>query len=86
MPGQYEAYADVDPAEWIKVRIVVREKTARLYVNGNRKPALIVKDLKLPPASGGICLWVGPGSLGHFEALNVSVSDHESPRIHSSAG
>lgn len=72
-PGQYEAYADVKPAEWIKVRIVVRGKTARLYVNGNPQPVLIVNDLKLPPASGGIGLWVGPGSLGHFKALNVSV-------------
>jgi len=72
-PGQYEAYADVNPAEWIKVKIVVQGRTARLFVNGNREPALIVNDLKQPPTSGGIGLWVGPGSLGHFKSLRISV-------------
>ncbi|MBG6120479.1 hypothetical protein FB595_1464 [Sphingobium sp. AEW010] len=72
-PGQYESYADVKPAEWIKLKIVVRGSAARLYVNGQQEPSLIVNDLKLPPASGGIGLWVGPGSLGHFKSLKISV-------------
>ncbi len=37
-------------------------------------PALIVDDLKLPPARGAIGLWIGPGSKGYFKSLKVVVA------------
>jgi hypothetical protein len=71
-PGQYESYADLIPGEWTKVRIQVQGSTARLYVNGAIQPTLIVNDLKQKPSAGGIALWIGPGTIGHFTDLRVT--------------
>lgn len=73
-PGKYESYVDLDAERWTKIRLVVNGSRARLYVDGAPEPALIVDDLKLPSASGGIGLWVGPGSRGYFRSLKVAVS------------
>lgn len=73
-PGKYESYVDVDADQWTKIKLVVSGSLARLYVNGAAEPALIINDLKLPPASGGIGLWVGPGSRGYFKSLKVTVT------------
>lgn len=75
-PGQYEAYVDVLPAEWIKIKIVVKDETARLYVNGAAQPTLIVNDLKQgKDIRGSIGLWIGPGTLGHFTDVKVTKED-----------
>jgi hypothetical protein len=68
-PGKYEAYVDLIPGEWTKVRIQVKDSTARLYVNGAEQPTLVVNDLKQPSARGGIALWIGPGTIAHFTNL-----------------
>jgi hypothetical protein len=54
------------------VRIVATGDKARLYVNGAEQPCLIVNDLKLGPAKGGVALWVGPGTDGYFKGLRVT--------------
>ncbi|MGF7150849.1 hypothetical protein FHS96_004510 [Sphingomonas zeicaulis] len=73
-PGKYESYADVAPGEWIRVRIVVHGQTARLFVNGEEQPALIVDDLKRGSgASGGVALWIGPSTDAYF--ANVTIDD-----------
>lgn len=72
--GRYESYVDLDAARWTKIRLVVSGSLARLYVNNASQPALIVNDLKLPPASGGIGLWVGPGSRGYFKSLKITIT------------
>ncbi|MBO9674846.1 MAG: hypothetical protein J7577_15470 [Sphingobacteriaceae bacterium] len=75
-PGQYEAYVDILPAEWIKIKIVVKDETARLYVNGASQPTLIVNDLKQgKDVRGSIGLWIGPGTLGHFTDVKVTKED-----------
>jgi hypothetical protein len=71
-PGKYEAYVDLVPGEWTKLRIEAKGSTAKLYINGAEQPTLIVNDLKQTPAKGGIALWVGPGTIGHFTDLRVS--------------
>ncbi|MBB4807051.1 hypothetical protein HNP38_002355 [Chryseobacterium defluvii] len=75
-PEKYEAYADMVPAEWIRVKIEVKDETAKLYVNGACQPVLIVNDLK---QGGNLCgsigLWVGPGTLGHFTDLKITKLD-----------
>lgn len=73
-PGKYESYVDLDADRWTKIRLVVSGSLARLYVNDASQPALIVNDLKLPPASGGIGLWVGPGSRAYFKSLKITVN------------
>lgn len=75
-PGQYESYVDIVPAEWIKIKIVVKDETARLYVNGSSQPALVVNDLKQGKyMRGSIGLWIGPGTLGHFTDVKVTKED-----------
>ena len=75
-PEKYEAYADMLPAEWIRVKIEVKDETAKLYVNGASQPTLIVNDLKQGKnLRGSIGLWVGPGTLGHFTDLTITKQD-----------
>lgn len=75
-PGKYEAYVDILPAEWIKIKIVVKDETARLYVDGAAQPTLIVNDLKQgKDIRGSIGLWIGPGTLGHFTDVKVTKED-----------
>jgi len=68
-PEKYESYVDIEPAVWIHYRITVEGAKARLYINGASQPCLIVNDLKLGDSSGGIALWIGPGTEGHFSGL-----------------
>ncbi|RXK86104.1 hypothetical protein [Filimonas effusa] len=75
-PGKYESYADMVAAEWIKVKIEVRNDTAKLYLNDAQQPALIVNDLKQGKSHrGSIGLWVGPGTLAYFTAIKLTKED-----------
>ncbi|SFN73705.1 hypothetical protein SAMN05421594_4046 [Chryseobacterium oleae] len=75
-PEKYEAYADMVPAEWIKVKIEVKDETAKLFVNGASQPTLIVNDLKQGASQRGkVGLWIGPGTLGHFTDLKITKHD-----------
>jgi len=70
-PGVYESYVDLETGVWTHLKIVVRDRRGELYVNGSSQPVLIVKDLKLTPASGGVALWIGDGTEGFFKNLKV---------------
>lgn len=75
-PEKYEAYADMLPAEWTKVKIEVKDETAKFYVNGAAQPTLIVNDLKQGKNKRGtVALWIGPGTLGHFTDVKVTKAD-----------
>jgi hypothetical protein len=57
--GVYESYADMGLNEWITMRIEVKGKRSKLFLNGSKQPSLIVNDLKLGDnVSGAIGLWV----------------------------
>jgi len=72
-PEMYESYADMGLNEWIKLRIIVNGKQAKLFLNENNQPSLIVNDLKLGEnASGGIGLFVDVGTEGYFSDLNIT--------------
>ena len=72
-PGKYESYVDVVPNAWTKIKIEVRGDHARLYVNDNPQPALIVNDVKSgATAHGGVALWIGPGTIAHFRNVRVT--------------
>jgi len=71
-PEKYESYVDLQPGVWTRYKIEVDERKARLYVNGAEQPCLIVNDLKLDPQSGGVALWVGPGTEGYFANLKIT--------------
>lgn len=70
--GQYESYADIGLNEWIKMKIVIRGAQAKLFINDNKEPSLIVNDLKHGVGtSGSIGLWVDVGTEGYFADLKV---------------
>jgi len=71
-PGKYETYVDLIAGEWTKLRIDVRGKQARLFVNGVAQPTLIVDELKQGQTRGAVALWIGPGTLAHFANLQIS--------------
>ena len=71
-PGKYESYANVAPGEWSRLRISVEGQTARLYVDDEEQPSLIVNDLKLgADGSGGVALWVGQHTDAYFANVTV---------------
>ncbi len=70
--GKYESYADMGLNEWIKMKIVVKGATAKLYLNNSPQPVLIVNDLKLGAEnSGAIGLWVDGGTDAYFRNIKV---------------
>jgi len=70
-PEKYESYVDLEPGAWTRCRLVVQGPTARLFVHGTEQPALVVTDLKLGDATGGVALWIGPGTEGYFTGLTI---------------
>ena len=71
-PSKYEAYVDLVPNEWTRIKIEVREERARSYVHDNAQPTLIVNDVKSGTnAKGAIALWLGPGTVAHFRDLRI---------------
>ena len=73
-PEKYESYVDLEPGVWTRYRIMVEGTKARLYVHGASQPCLIVNDLKLGDASGGVALWIGPGTEGYFSGLEIKAA------------
>lgn len=71
-PEKYESYVDLEPGAWTHVKIEVRGTTARLFVHGATQPCLVVSDLKLGDSTGGVALWVGPGTEGYFANLSIT--------------
>lgn len=71
-PERYESYTDMALNQWITMRIEVKDKQARLFINDNKQPSLIVHDLKHGASfSGAIGLWVDIGTEGFFSDLKV---------------
>ena len=71
-PEKYESYTDLVRGEWTNMRIVVKVRSARLFINDSAQPSLIVNDLFLGEEAGGVAFWVGPGTVAHFAELSVN--------------
>lgn len=74
-PKKYESYADMSPGEWIKVKVEVSGKKAKLYLHGAEQPCLIVNDLKLGDVSGKIALWLHSTTIAYYRNLSVIETD-----------
>ena len=73
-PEMYESYADMGLNEWIKMKIVVQDNRAKLFLNNQQHPSLIVNDLKHGAGvSGAIGLFVDVGTEGYFKDLRVNI-------------
>ncbi len=70
-PGVYESYADLETGAWTPVRIEVSGHTARLYVNHQPQPCLIVNDLKHGDGPGRIALWANTQTDAYFGPVTV---------------
>lgn len=74
-PEEYESYADMGLNEWVTMKIVVKGKQAKLYLNDNKQPSLIVNDLKHGEnTSGAVGLWVEIGTEGFFTDLKITAN------------
>jgi hypothetical protein len=72
-PEKYESYADMEMNKWITMRIEVKDAQAKLFIDKNQQPSLIVNDLKHGVnASGAIALWVETGTEGYFKDLKIT--------------
>ena len=71
-PGQYEAYADLQPGVWTRMRVKVTGTRAELYVNGAEQPTLIVRDLKLGETGGSVALWAHRTTEAYFRNLMIA--------------
>jgi hypothetical protein len=71
-PSIYEAYADLQLDEWIKVKIEVQGRQAKLYVNGSENPSLVVDGLKGDDLQGVVALWSYTGQEAYFSNLRIS--------------
>ena len=72
-PEKYESYADMEMNKWITMRIEVKDAQAKLFIDKNQQPSLIVNDLKHGPnASGYIAFWVETGTEGYFKDLKIT--------------
>jgi hypothetical protein len=55
------------------LRIIVKGIEAKLYINENTEPSLIVTDLKHGDTNlGSIGLWVEEGTEGYFKDLKIT--------------
>ena len=71
-PSKYEAYVDLVPDVWTKIRIDVRGERARLYVHDQEQPALVVNDVKSgAQGKGAVALWIDRGTSAHFRNLSL---------------
>lgn len=72
-PEKYESYADMGLNEWITMRIDIKGKEAKLFLNDNEQPSLVVNDLKLGEnVSGALGLFVDVGTEGYFKDLKIT--------------
>ena len=72
-PSKYETYADIQPGEWIHVKITVDGEKARIYVNNAEQPTLLVNDVKSgPDAKGRVALWMEGSTVARYANLKIT--------------
>ena len=60
-PGKYEAGADIKRWQWFHVKLEVKDKNVRVYVNDNPEPVLVVNDMKYGNSKGSVGFWTWDG-------------------------
>lgn len=71
-PEVYESHAEIGFEQWIKVKIEVEGRRARLYLNGDLSPSLIVDGLKGESLHGGVGLWGYDGEEAYFSNVRIT--------------
>jgi hypothetical protein len=58
---------------WTRIEIEVKGDRARLYVNGQDQPTLVINDVKSgAQGKGAIALWIDQGTIAHFRDQSVT--------------
>jgi|SRR5579884_1266976 len=70
-PWVYEAYAELQPETWTRIKIEVEGRVARLYVNGAANPVLVVDGLKGEDLKGAVGLWGSSGQENYFSNVRI---------------
>ena len=71
-PWVYESHAELQTETWTKVKIDVKGRSAKIYLNGSEQPALVVDGLKGEDLRGGVALWAYQGEEAYFSNLRVT--------------
>jgi hypothetical protein len=74
-PFVYESHADIAMETWMKLRIEVAGRGAKLYLNGSPKPSLVVNGLKGEDLHGGVGLWGYTNEEAYFSNVRITPSD-----------
>jgi len=53
--------------EWFHVKVIVSEKEAKVFVNDNKEPSLVVSDLKYGQQSGTVGVYAWRGEFANFK-------------------
>jgi hypothetical protein len=78
-PYVYESYADLQFEAWIHVKIEVKGRTAKLFLNGSQDPSLVINGLKGEDLHGVVALWGYQGEEAYFS--NVRIANATPERI-----
>jgi hypothetical protein len=73
-PWVYETYAPLKFDCWTKVRIEVKGRTAKLYLNGSANPSLVVNPLLGQDLRGGVALWGYQYEEAYFSNVRITNS------------
>jgi len=73
-PWIYEAYADLQTEIWTRVKIAVKGRSAKLFLNGSEQPSLVVDGLKSEDLRGGVALWGYQGEEAYFSNFRITDS------------
>ena len=71
-PWVYEAYADLQTETWTHVKIEVKDRSAKVYLNRSSNPSLTVDGLKGQDLRGGVALWPYPGEEAYFSNVRIT--------------
>ena len=73
-PWVYESHAELQPETWTRVKIDVKGRSARLYIDGSEQPSLVVDGLKGEDLRGGVALWGYQREEAYFSHLRITNS------------
>lgn len=76
-PYVYESHAEISFETWIHVKIEVRGREAKLFLNGSDSPSLVVNGLKGEDLRGAVALWGYQDEEAYFANVRVTSAPPE---------
>jgi hypothetical protein len=71
-PYVYESYANLQFETWTHVKIEVKGRTAKIFLNGADEPNLVVNGLKGEDLHGAVALWGYQGEEAFFSNVRIT--------------